>query len=234
MSASYEIFGASIVVLGAFNPPLLSLDWFNKNALVGDGDAGAARGRNDYVVTRQISRFQTDLAVFQVIDSQLSVSAVGPVTPALSDLVLGIFELLPDTPVSAMGLNFNSHYKIGDAQTFHKIGDTLAPKKIWNTIFPDHAAGVAELTIRVQQGSREKNESTLNERRVTMQPSGKIKPYGVFLQVNHHFGAALDDKPLKDASAAAQIVKQHWQPCFAGAQELFETIIAMASSEKNG
>lgn len=234
MSASYEIFGASIVVLGVFSPPQLSLDWCNKNALIGDGDAKAARARPDYFVAPQVSRFQTDMAVFQVIENQLSVSAAGPVTPALADLVLGIFELLPHTPVNAIGLNFNSHYKIADAQTYHRIGDTLAPKEIWNTIFPNHAAGVAELTIRIQQGSREKNESTLNEKRVTMQPSGKIKPYGTFLQINHHFGTALDDKPLQDASAAAEIVKKHWQPCFASSQELFGTIIEMASSEKNG
>src|SRR5262249_29642021 len=112
-----EITGASIIALGSFNPPLLSVDWFCSNGLVGQGDADAARARDDYVVTRQVTRFQTELAVLQVVENQLAVAAAGPVTPALADLVTSIFELLPHTPVSGIGLNFNAHYRIEDAET---------------------------------------------------------------------------------------------------------------------
>jgi hypothetical protein len=133
---SLESLSASIVAVGSFNPPIFSVDWLQSSGLVGADDAAATRSREDYVVSRQITRYQTELASIQVFDSQFSITSVGPVTPALCDLATGIFDLLPHTPVTALGLNFMGHYKTENLSTYHHIGDALAPKGIWGEIFP--------------------------------------------------------------------------------------------------
>jgi hypothetical protein len=224
-----EISGASIVAVGSFNPPLLSLDWFVANKLIGEGDAAAARARSDYVVTRQISRFQTDFAVVQAVETQLSIGSAGPVTPALADLAISVFELLPHTPVTAIGLNFIAHYKVAEANTYHRFGDALAPKDIWNVIFPGKACGLANLTILVQDGARDETPGP-NNKHVTIQPSSKVKP-GIYFDINNHFTAASDGTLLKHASGAASVVKENWRACHDQSHVTFDKVLSMATSD---
>lgn len=225
--ATLEISGATIVAIGSFNPPLLSVDWFAANKLIGEGDAAAARARNDYVVTRQISRFQTDFAILQAVETQLSIGSAGPVTPALADLAIGLLELLPHTPVTAIGLNFMAHYKVAEADTYHRFGDTLAPKDIWKAIFPGKSCGLASLTILVQDGARHETPGP-NNKQVTIQPSSKVRP-GVYFDINNHFTTAADGTLLKQASVAASIIKENWKDCHDQSHVTFEKVLSMAT-----
>lgn len=204
----------------------MSLDWFCANGLVGKGDADAARNRDDYVVARQVSRFQTDLAVVQAIGNQLSIASVGPVSPALADLASGIFDLLPHTPVTAVGINFMAHFKMEDFDTYHQIGDKLAPKDIWNDIFPERVAGLANLTILIQEGTREVT-ATPNNKRITVQPSNQVRP-GLYLQINNHFEVDVAGVKLERAKVAAGVIKENWEHCLAESEELFDRIIRKA------
>jgi hypothetical protein len=224
--ATLETFGASIVAIGAFNPPLLSVDWFVANKLVGPGDADFARSRSDYLVTRQISRFQTEFAILQVTESQLSVSSSGgPATPALADLAIGIFELLPHTPATAVGLNFMGHFKMPNLTDYHQVGDSLAPKEVWRNIFPDENPGLQTLVMRMQQGRRDGTILNKNEKNVTVQPSSKVQQ-GVFLQINHHFVVNEENVGLANSADAARVVRGNWTPCHDQAVPLFERILA--------
>ena len=234
VTPTLEIFGASIVSLGAFNPPILSLDWFCANGLIGAGDAETARSRDDYIVSRQVTRFQTELAEVQAIGNQLSISSTGPVSPALADLAVGIFDLLPHTRVDAIGLNFMAHYKVTDMALYHHVGDVLAPKRIWREVFPDGVAGLANLTILVQDGDRETNRFVSSiYKQITLQRSSKVTP-GFFLQINNHFGAQAEDKPIERAKVAGSVVKENWDRCWSESQGLFERILNLALAEQVG
>jgi hypothetical protein len=227
-----EIFGASIVAVGSFNPPIMSVDWFDSNKLVGSGDADSARSRDDYIVSRQVSRFQTDVATVQTLANQFAIANVGPVSPALADLAASVFELLPHTPVTAVGLNFMAHYKVSNAAEYHHFGDVLAPKRIWREIFPEKAVGMADLTVLVEQGPRDAADvPRLDNRRISVQPSLKVRP-GLFLQINNHFGASVDGTPLSNAKSAASIVQSNWLSCYSESQGLFDRIVKSALDSK--
>jgi hypothetical protein len=228
---SLEVFGASIIAIGSFNPPIMSLDWFCSNGLVGEGDAATARDRDDYVVSRQISRFQTDVAIVQAIGNQLSIAAAGPVSPALADLASSVFELLPHTPVSAVGINFSAHYKVENRETYQRVGDALVPKRIWELVFQNQNTGMADVTVLVQNGTRDSDLAELNHKRITVQPSSSIRP-GIFLQINNHFGVDLDGNPLERARVAAGLVRAHWETCCSQSQGLFDHIMRLALADQ--
>jgi hypothetical protein len=43
----------------------------------------------------------------------------------LRDLVKNVFDLLPETPVDAVGLNADAHFRVGSEEEWHAIGDRL-------------------------------------------------------------------------------------------------------------
>ena len=86
MEPTLEIFSLQIVILGNFNPPVISPSWLNKNVLIGDEDTKSAMESASLAITPDISRFETEWFSMQVIKEQFVLHSKGPVTPALKDL----------------------------------------------------------------------------------------------------------------------------------------------------
>lgn len=221
---SLEVVEASVVAVGSFNPPIISVDWLLGHRLIGEGDATTARESKDFVVTRQLTRYSTDTAKIQVIENQLSVASAGPVSPALADLATSILQLLPHTPVTALGLNFMVHYKIPTKDVYHRIGDTLAPKALWEELFPDRQVGLLNLVMKVQDGTRENGPRSRNEKNITVQPSGRVSS-GVFLQANNHYAEDAATQPLANAAGAADLVRANWETDYQESLAIFASII---------
>src|SRR5256885_1377182 len=116
MPATIEIFGATIVALGTFAPAGFTPDWLEKHQLIGKDDAEAARTSKNFIVSQQVSQFETEWFQLQMLQSQFMLSNKGAVGPTLRDLAAGMFSLIPDVPVSAIGLNFFAHYKFANIQ----------------------------------------------------------------------------------------------------------------------
>jgi len=225
-----EILEASVVVLGSFNPPIITVDWLLSNSLIGKGDADVARASEEFVVSRQVTKFETDAVRVQVLENQLSINSVGPVNPALGDLAMSVLMLLPHTPVTALGLNFMAHYKMPSVGAYHRVGDSLAPKKIWEAIFPDKALGLASLVIRVQDGARNEAPKSPNAKNITIQPSSRIA-HGVHVMYNDHYGHGVDQEPLKTASGGAEVIRTNWSNSHKEALECIESLLMQASQE---
>lgn len=225
-----EILASSIVAIGDFNPAIFSPDWLERNQLIGKDDASTAREGAQFVVTHQVTAFETDSFALQVIENQLTLTSKGVLTPALQDLAVSIFELVPHTPVTALGLNFMAHYKLGSEDEYHKVGDVLAPKEIWTELCGDeeHTAGLANLTIRIQQGVRGGMAKSGNARNISLQPSGKFKT-GLFLSYNdHHDLRAGAEQDRSSAETAAAIIEDNWSKCWEDAERIFSGLIEKA------
>lgn len=230
MTRSAEIFGSSIVAVGAFNPAIFSPDWLEHNGLLGVQDAEAARQSPSYIVAHQVSVIETDWFALQVLENQFSLTSKDAFSPALKDLAVGILSMVPQTPISALGLNFLGHYRIASDTEYHKIGDVLAPKKIWDELFPgeDSSTGVDNLTIRVEPVARGKIPETGNAIRISLQPSTRIKS-GVFLSYNDHCVVHADQSDnLTMAEYAAKIVDERWQSSWEDSVRVFDGLISKA------
>ena len=229
MAATLETFASSIVVVGTFNPPIFTPDWLEHNKLVGSDDADKARQSENIVITRQLARFETDWFVLQITDQQFSLTSKGPLNPAISDLAIGSLSLVSHTPIKALGLNFLAHYKMGTIDEYHKIGDALAPKEVWNALFPgeNQSAGLLDVTIVIEPARRGTIPTSSDRKRLTVQPSNMVKPGGIFLSYNDHHGVeGTDSAPTKSAEWCVDLIEKQWQSVWEDAKRVFEGVLA--------
>ena len=200
--------------------------------LIGAGDAEYARAAKNLLVSRQVSVCETEWFALQVLENQFSLTSKGALSHAFQDLAEGIASLVPHTPVTALGLNFMGHYKLPTEAEYHKVGDVLVPKKIWNELIDpeSEAAGVLDVTIRIQHGERGKPVTDPDELRIQVQPSAQVK-FGVFLSCNNHlewFARKPDGKA--NAEGAAEVIATKWEPAWHRAESLFDGLLTKTTT----
>ena len=231
MPRTADIFGSSVVALGAFNPAIFSPAWLERNNLIGREDAEAANKAPSLIVSHQVTVFETEWFAFQVLENQFSLTSKGALTPLVKDLAVGILSLVPHTPITAIGLNYLAHFRLATEAEYHRIGDVLAPKTIWNSLYPDrNAAGLANLTIKIQDAERGQSPRSGNERQISIQPSNKVK-FGVFLSLNDHRQIIESSAAgMTTAEQAAAIVDSDWQSSWDDAVRVFDLVVSQSLS----
>lgn len=225
-----EILSSSIVVVGNFNPAIVSPDWLERNHLIGVGDADTAREgsqNRSMIVSNQVTSFETDWFALQVLNNRFALTSKSPLSPAFKDLAVGIFQLVPHTPVSAVGLNFMGHFKLVGEDDYHRVGDALAPKDIWKRLYSNESAGLADLTIRIQRWTRGEPLKTKDEKRIAVQPSNKIQ-FGVYLSYNDHHDVSTVEDNLRPAERIAIVIDNQWEPSWRDAERVFDGVLSMA------
>lgn len=233
MAHTAEILTSAIIAVGDFNPAIFSPDWLERNNLIGKGDADTARERSQakpLLISHQVTAFETKWFALQVLENQFSLTSKDALSPAFKDLAVGIFQLVPHTPVTAVGLNFLAHFKLASEDEYHRVGDVLAPKDIWKYLYPDESHGLADLTIRVQYVTRGEPVRTKDEKRISVQPSSQIK-FGVFLSYNdHHDVSSGDVDTRRPAEQVATIIDNEWESSWKDAMRVFDGVLTMALS----
>ena len=231
MKRKAEILASAIVAVGDFNPAIFSPDWLERNGLMGKDDADTVREgsqSNSLIISHQVATFETKWFALQVVENQFSLMSKDAFSPALKDLAVGIFQLIPHTPVTAVGLNFMAHYKLTSEDEYHHLGDAIAPKKIWNDLYPDEHAGLADLTIRIQRWTRGEQLNSKDEKRISLQPSNVLK-FGAFLSYNDHYDVSVaDNTNRRPAERVAMIIDKKWEPAWEDAVRVFDGLLSAA------
>lgn len=226
-----EILSANIVVLGAFNPAIFSPDWLELNQLIGPDDAKVIRSSENFVVTRQVTQLESETFRLLVEESKYQASCTGVAGPHIRDLTMGVLELLPHTPLRAIGLNFDIQYRFHDSDAYHKVGDALAPKSIWLQVVgdPDRAIGLEQLRIIVQDGKRGEEPKSPNSKTISVHRGGNTLTIRMSYNDHHEFV----DLPEGTAAteAAMEILKEHWQEQLQVAGQTFSQVIGLAIAE---
>lgn len=227
MAYTAAIFTSAIVAIGDFNPAIFSPDWLEGNKLIGKGDADAVRDQSQgqMIVSHQVASFQTKWFALQVLSNQFSLTSKDALSPAFKDLAVGIFQLLPHTPITAVGLNFLAHFKLVREDDYHKVGDVLAPKKIWNELYPEDAVGLANLTVKVQHGVRGKELKMRDEINIAVSPSEKFK-FGISMSYNNHHNLSTpSEENLKPADRVATLIDGGWETTWKDADRVFNGLL---------
>jgi hypothetical protein len=211
MPSGPEIEAASIVVLGSFNPAMFHPLWFKMNQLIRPEEAESAKLE---VTHPQISIFSLEWCRLQVETGRFVVEVTDRASFGLiSDLVLGTFTILDQTPITAMGLNRSMHFKMDSREKWHAFGDMdmLAPKEVWAKIMAK--PGLVSL---IMQEPRETPEGFL---RVKVEPSGRIDP-GIFIEMNNHY--TLDKKSVADM---LKILTNSWKDILKNAEDIADYLL---------
>ena len=125
-----EISGASIVMVGSFNPQIFQPFWFAEYGVISrELAAGAQVG----LILPDISSFRLEGEFnVQVERDRFSIDrALAPLI-RIADVVCRVFgDLLPHTPIHQVGINRLIHFNVRSEAVRDEIGRKLAPWEPW-------------------------------------------------------------------------------------------------------
>jgi hypothetical protein len=216
-----DIHGASIVLLGSFNPAIFHPAWFHKQGLVSDEEHDAAAIQ---VMLPDFARFNIDWLEITVTLDRFEVASGEPENfNLLRDIVIGTFRILQHTPIKAIGVNRNEHFKLPEDR-WHEIGDALVPKDVWSTVLD--APGLRALTV---EGVRTDNYAGYI--RANVEPSVRVHP-GIYIGVNDHFQLDEDSKDsgVLDSSQAVSVLESEWDGILERAPRIIDTVLKVKAT----
>ena len=211
---------AGIVCVGVFNPAIFQPEWLAARGLIQRTEAEGAEIR---VITPDVAEFKIKWAQLQVIRERLTAGTETPDDfPLLRDLVVGAFQLLEHTPITAVGLNRQMHFRVEDPAAWHHIGHVFAPKAIWRRHMKN--PGLKLLTIKAQRPDDLSGEININVNPVMVATTSNT----VEVFVNSH----LDVRHTPTAGAVSKLMAEQWERTMDFASELGTRLITDALNEK--
>jgi hypothetical protein len=193
-----DIAGLNIVLVGDFNPAILQPAWLAANDLLRWEEADSA---NIQIVSRDVTIFSTDWVELAATPDRFQVtSAAAPSYKLVRDLIIGVFRLLPHTPIRALGINRNYHFRVPDQKTWDAFGDKIAPKDLWQDVLVD--PGTRSL---IMLGKRP--DEYAGNFVVQVEPSLRFQ--GIYIATNDHF--QLDAMEVATAEGMADILGSEWE-----------------------
>lgn len=230
MTANVELSGISVVAVGAFNPAIFHPSWFAEKQLMAPNAIDDALEK-DFVALRELATFTADWLSVQVTLEQASLATVEEGREfELRDLAMSVFDFLPETPVSAIGLNADAHFRVGSEDEWHAIGDRFLPKEFWQPLFEGDrwrrrsdgsTVGLRSMTVEAFR------DDVLGYVRTEVAPSVRVTPLGVYAQVNAHFQLTHGEE-RGNGYKAARIIEEHWEVTRGLERDLIQRILEIA------
>ena len=225
MRISPEITGASLVLLGNFNPSIFTPAWFGWRGLLPEQTADAAELT---VAQPQITSFKVDWLEFRAVPDRFSLSSTQEPFIRLRDLGVRIFtEQLPHTPLHSLGINRQVHFLVATLEDRDRIGRQLAPVKPWGkwaeALEPDgRHGGMTSLTMTQVDIAGRPPGGLIN---ATVQPSTRFgnDRAGVFVEINDHYVVA-------DKTATAELMdllESNFEDSLARAEDVIDTVMSL-------
>jgi hypothetical protein len=213
MPHQVEMGGLSVVCAGAFNPAIFHPLWFRDKELMTQDAITDALAR-EFVAVREFSSFTADWLTVQISPQQAVLSTVDAGREAdLRIVASSILDLLPETPVNALGLNADAHFRLASEDEWHTMGDRFLPKDFWQPLFEDEAwrrrAGGLSVGLRSMMVEAW-HEDLSGYVRTEVAPSARITPNGIYVGINAHFD--LNTPQIHgNAYSAARKIDERWQ-----------------------
>lgn len=230
MARPIELGGVSIVGAGAFNPAIVHPRWLLDKELISENAADDAVKEN-FVSTPELTVFTADWVSVQVSLQQAVFATVEEGRELdLRDLARGVLDLLPETPVNAIGINADSHFRIESEEEWHEIGDRFLPKDFWEPVFEQgdwqrrsagQAVGLRTMTV---EATREDGTGYV---RMEVGPSVRVQPNGVYTGANAHFQLSTEEQ-RGNAYQAARLIDQRWDETRQLERALLDRLLAAA------
>jgi hypothetical protein len=207
--------GLSVVLLGHFNPPIFHPAWFAEQGLLSKADARSATVQ---VIQAPVAAFRTDDLSVVVTQAQFNASTTTELFhETLRDLVIGTFQALRHTPVWAIGLNTDTHFKATSENAWEEFSRQLVLLSDWATVLEEPSA----LTVTIRGKRPDDRVGSVN---VKIEPSVIVKP-GIYVQTNDHVERPIDEG--RNASLALDVLGQNWEPAMARANRVLDYVGAM-------
>jgi hypothetical protein len=234
MRIAPQISAASIVALGHFNPLIFTADWLKDKEIVVGNDFDKLKVQ---IVHPEVVSYQLPWGAFQCDREKVVVSTMREPLVRVYDFFLKCFQLLPETPVSAVGINREVHFSAGSSVAADRIGDELAPKTFWGEFANVNGKKVGGLRSLVMEQAI---LSTDGNKRLRLDGSpGYIQvkveasmrrdiPFPIFVQVNNHFDLEKGESKLSDGAAATERVAANFDTSLKDSDAIIDRVMGLA------
>ncbi len=190
-----EISGVSVVMSGNFNPVIFTPAWFALHELLPKQTADNAELT---IIHPDLSIFSTEWLGLQITKERFEARTQSAPYVRLRNLLVRVFkEHLNHTPLTAVGINRDVHFRVKNQKERDKIGPQLAPLDVWgkwkNELELDNEnGGMASLTMVQKCPSDRPAGGAVN---VTIEPSMRISDVqsGIYVRVNDHYAIGSND-----------------------------------------
>ncbi len=119
----------TLVLIGAFNPAIFSPAWLAKVDIISDEDLEKSTTQ---VIHPEITQFNARRFRIDVQPDRFQITSTMAPFVSIADDVRRLFgELLPHTPVGAVGINFHVFFRFPTPEQRMAFGRALAPTEPW-------------------------------------------------------------------------------------------------------
>lgn len=203
-----ERYNISIVLIGNFNPAIITPHWLLLKDLIRESDI--TESPQD-IIHPEVSKFNLEFAKIQVTKDRFQVDCSNEAEfPVALDLVISVFRYLGETPVSAIGLNHTMHVNLKSAKSYRSFGNWLAPLDNWDEDL--ERPGLLELKMQ------ENHIEDLGIKNfIIISPSALISPFGITIQLNYHIN-------VKPQQSISELIEVNWKKSELKAEKLVVNI----------
>lgn len=182
-----EVLNLAVVIIGNFNPAIFQPEWLKNKGLIRDNEASP---ENLKVIHRELTVIETEDFKLEIRPSRFQLQTnQEPFQEPLKDLIVNIFKLLGETPISAFGINFTRHFKFSNNKDYVEFGYFLSPV---NEIFDFmENPKLLEFVITDREKTKDDFEPAVN---IKIFPSDILVQNAVAINVNSHFTKSMNGK----------------------------------------
>jgi hypothetical protein len=229
-----HISAASIVALGHFNPLIFGRDWLRDKEIVVGNDFQNLRIS---IVHPDIVSYEMPWGNFKVDRNNFSAITTREPLVRVYDFFVRSFQFLPETPISAVGINREVHFEAASEAARDHVGDVLAPKGFWGDFVQSgerKAGGLRSLIMEqsiTKEGRLARKDGKFGYVWARVEPSlQRDIRFGIFMQVNDHFDLATPPDKLSDGRAAADLVIEQFERSMTDSERLIERVMELADA----
>lgn len=221
MAAQLQLQGVSIVLRGHFNPAIFHPSWFSSHNLIRTQEADAAEV---LIVHPDTAVFKAEWLELNITrDRFQAITTQEAYYEPLRDLVSGVLDLLSHTPLKAMGLNRDFHFRMESVRARDSLGHRLAPKSDWESLLKEPV--LTNLTV-----AGKRTDGLQGYTSIQVAPSILVEN-GVYIQVNDHYQLASGEQALPKASEAREILATLWSASMKRGLGIAQTIANLEKAE---
>ncbi len=128
------------MLVGNFNPSIFHPEWFIRHEIVPAWDYPKQSQRGDEVATvatlpdlAQVE-FQDQRKLLVMLNKFTLRSALASEHLTIKDIVTSTFNILQETPILQMGMNYQAVIQLQSKDLWRKFGEQMAPKSPWRAV----------------------------------------------------------------------------------------------------
>jgi hypothetical protein len=230
MRLKAQISQATLVALGHFNPLIFRPDWLREKELIVGTDSEELQID---VIHAELVMLRFPWGRLQCDHNQFLIATDQEPTIAACDFFVKCFQMLPETPINAVGINREIHFSAGSLTMLQKVADTVAPKSFWEPLLWDGDKRIGGLrSLVMEQAIVEKNvkfraDGHPGHVQFKVEPSLRQDvPFGVFTQINDHFDLNTAGR-LSNGRYVSELVDKSWISSMQRSENWFDYLMSI-------